>query len=107
FQEGGKDSCQGDSGGPLVTAAGNGAFVQIGIVSWGHGCALAQSYGVYTRVSSYSDWLGQNTGVTFSAPAIVKLEGTGVPPKPLPSLPDTPPGDRVLLVGIDHYRLER
>ncbi|PSN50402.1 hypothetical protein C0J52_08570 [Blattella germanica] len=33
--EGGKDSCQGDSGGPLVA---NGQ--QVGVVSWGKGCAL-------------------------------------------------------------------
>ncbi|KAL4855919.1 Cationic trypsin [Chlorella vulgaris] len=41
---GGKDSCQGDSGGPLIlpsvsgTASGD---VQLGIVSWGYGCARA------------------------------------------------------------------
>ncbi|XP_077262321.1 trypsin eta [Temnothorax americanus] len=32
--EGGRDSCQGDSGGPLLC---NGT--QVGIVSWGEGCA--------------------------------------------------------------------
>jgi trypsin len=33
--EGGVDSCQGDSGGPIVTQGG----VQVGVVSWGSGCA--------------------------------------------------------------------
>lgn len=33
--EGGKDSCQGDSGGPLFDMNG----MQVGVVSWGVGCA--------------------------------------------------------------------
>eukprot|EP01083_Nonionella_stella_P305042 1062639_1 len=39
----GYDSCQGDSGGPILTVDSN---EQVGIVSWGYGCA--DTPGVYT-----------------------------------------------------------
>ena len=54
--EGGKDSCSGDSGGPLVTKE-SGTPVQVGVVSWGDGCGLAGSYGVYTKVAAFQNWL--------------------------------------------------
>ncbi|KAL0993625.1 hypothetical protein UPYG_G00110730 [Umbra pygmaea] len=54
--EGGIDSCQGDSGGPLVCRSG-GTFVQVGIVSYGKGCALEGFPGVYTRVVRYMDFI--------------------------------------------------
>jgi secreted trypsin-like serine protease len=42
FQFAGKDTCQGDSGGPMVSLAANGLnYEQIGITSWGYGCADA------------------------------------------------------------------
>lgn len=51
-----KDSCKGDSGGPHATKYKNTWFLT-GIVSWGKGCAVEGSYGVYTRVSRYINWL--------------------------------------------------
>ena len=54
--EGGRGSCQGDSGGPLVVDTGSGVQ-QVGIVSWGFGCAAAGYPGVYTRVSEFKEWI--------------------------------------------------
>lgn len=51
-----RDSCQGDSGGPLVSTS-IGEPVQVGVVSWGHSCADGLFPGVYTRVSSYAQWI--------------------------------------------------
>ncbi|CAG0901718.1 unnamed protein product [Cyprideis torosa] len=55
----GRDSCQGDSGGPLIKTHGGLDYV-CGIVSWGVGCARKDLPGVYTKVSSYLDWIQDN-----------------------------------------------
>ena len=55
--EGGQDSCQGDSGGFLGAPLGNRDYVQLGVVSFGVGCARPKLFGVYTRVAKYSDWI--------------------------------------------------
>nr|BFE67853.1 serine protease [Actinoplanes digitatis] len=49
----GVDSCQGDSGGPMVRQLARGKWVQVGIVSWGLGCAREGYPGVYTQVSKF------------------------------------------------------
>jgi trypsin len=48
----GKDACQGDSGGPLFVGS-----VQVGIVSFGNGCAIKGYPSVYARVDAYLSWI--------------------------------------------------
>jgi len=60
FVEGGKDTCQGDSGGPLFVSSNLGSgSLQIGVSSWGFGCAQPESYGVYARVGQFSSWISE------------------------------------------------
>ncbi|MGR9250338.1 trypsin-like serine protease [Rhizobium leguminosarum] len=61
YAEGGKDACQGDSGGPLVAQRPDKRWIQLGVVSWGAGCAEAEHYGVYTRVAAFRDWIAAKT----------------------------------------------
>lgn len=45
------DACQGDSGGPIVLRQG-GNVTQLGVVSWGQGCAKPHFYGVYANIAA-------------------------------------------------------
>ncbi|MFI7233948.1 MULTISPECIES: trypsin-like serine protease [Streptomyces griseus group] len=51
---GGVDTCQGDSGGPMFRRDNAGAWVQVGITSYGQGCARPNYPGVYTEVSTFA-----------------------------------------------------
>ena len=55
-----KNSCYGDSGGPLVAPTGSRKFVQVGVVS--RGCGNQQLPNIFTRVSSFSDWIHETMG---------------------------------------------
>ncbi|XP_058450382.1 phenoloxidase-activating factor 1 [Malaya genurostris] len=57
-----RDACQGDSGGPLMNEAvsSRDRFVLLGLVSFGpRSCGVSNFPGVYTRISSYTDWIVQ------------------------------------------------
>ncbi|XP_041980977.1 serine protease snake-like [Aricia agestis] len=59
--EGGVDTCQGDSGGPLQTiipTETEGKIYRImGVTSFGIKCGVQKRPGIYTRVSTYVDWI--------------------------------------------------
>ncbi|XP_077430219.1 trypsin-2-like isoform X2 [Vanacampus margaritifer] len=76
--EGGMDSCQGDSGGPLVSLSeaesNTTRYVQLGVVSFGRGCAFPEVPGVYARVSEYETWILER--ITGTAPGFVSFVAT-------------------------------
>lgn len=76
----GVDACQGDSGGPLLLI-GKDAMqdAQVGVVSWGQGCAVPGYPGVYAKVSYAITWITST------------LEGWGSSPQlPGSARPDVP-----------------
>lgn len=98
FAEGGHDACSGDSGGPLVVPVSdtdsveNAEWIEVGIVSWGRGCAQADSYGVYTRTSSFIDWI--DTYVELGPRSQPNADGSATLPDPVEAEPveDGPKG---------------
>uniref|UniRef100_A0A182VSW0 trypsin n=1 Tax=Anopheles minimus TaxID=112268 RepID=A0A182VSW0_9DIPT len=60
YANGGKGTCAYDSGGPLVCAG-----MQVGIVSWGKGCALAGFPEVYSSVSYARKWIDSTINVVI------------------------------------------
>ena len=54
---GSRDACGGFSGSPLAVLGQDGSYSQIGIVSWGKGCAKPGYPGVYTRLTALLPWL--------------------------------------------------
>ena len=68
----GKDACQGDSGGPLIVQEQeeeDSHYTQVGVVSWGMGCADTRYPGVYANVAGDLQFIRDNmSGDTCSQP---------------------------------------
>jgi len=88
YANGGKDSCQGDSGGPIFETI-DGVVKQVGVVSFGQGCALPGKSGVYARVSGVESWLKAEICNRSSDPKPEYCNG--FEPTPLPPSPTSAP----------------
>ena len=78
YDKGGKDTCQGDSGGPLMVADELGR-VQVGVVSFGAGCAERGELGYYARVGSFTQRIVAFLATDRAAPAGAPAATTGEP----------------------------
>jgi hypothetical protein len=93
---GGKDSCQGDSGGPLmVFDETTTRWQQVGVVSWGRGCAEPKFYGIYARLTQFAMWIGEQIpDLATPIPTATITPTLTLPPTVIPTLtivPTTPP----------------
>lgn len=73
----GRDACQGDSGGPLLSAEETN--LQVGIVSWGLGCARPNYPGVYARVSTMFPWIQAQSCLQADNPPSDFCAGAALP----------------------------
>ena len=82
IEQGGRDSCSGDSGGPLYVRDQLKQPVQVGLVSFGRGCANPNTPGVYSSVGAHEDWIRQRVPNAVFIDAAGNQAGGGVNPIP-------------------------
>ncbi|HEX2919576.1 MAG TPA: trypsin-like serine protease [Bacteroidales bacterium] len=71
YRNGNRDACNGDSGGPMVVNV-LGDYKLAGVVSWGS--SNCNTYGAYTNVSLFEEWIYSNTGIE---PFLTPMEISG------------------------------
>jgi len=75
-----------------------GRWSLIGIVSFGRGCGEKKAPGVYTRVTSYLDWIK----ATVLEPVV-----TTVPPPPPPTSKPSKQGQLGMNLNENKFKIER
>ena len=100
------DSCQGDSGGPIFLPDQNGRQLQIGVVSWGKGCARPGYYGVYASVAAFTNWILANvTDASVIDAAPDQADATTIPASEAMSSVDGEPKQKVTLSIVEGTRV--
>jgi len=100
YHSGNKDACNGDSGGPLVVPVDN-EYKLAGLVSWGS--SSCDTYGAYTRVSIFEDWINTNTGIEISyVPPVpsgdsIVCQGVAISPYSVPAIENATAYEWVLI----------
>ena len=77
----GKDTCAGDSGGPLFDIDGaNGGTdpLLVGITSYGLGCAVRDTPGIYANVGNYYSWISAFLAQPTDVEAVASVSGRGI-----------------------------
>ena len=100
----GKDACVGDSGGPIIVSGDDAATdVQVGVVSYGVGCASPDFPGIYSRLSDQMEWIDKwvcnlsiNPPAEFGCPSVIEA----------PTIPESRPVERLVPVAAP-YTLSR